>query len=345
MKKIDNELGGTTPLNIILKFPSNEVEEDEEFAEWDEDNEDKNNKSKYWFTRDKMDKILKVHDYLDSLPEIGKVLSFGSILRVAEDLNNKELQSLEIAVLYSKIPAEIKKEIISPYISVENDEARISVRIKDSLENLRRNDLIKKINFDLSKKLGLEKEEFKLSGVLILFNNLLQSLFKSQILTLGIVMIGIMIMFFVLFRNLNLALIGVVPNFIAAFFILGIIGLAGIPLDMMTITIAAITIGIAVDNSIHYIYRFSEEFKKIKNYKKTLDRCHSTVGIAILNTSITIVFGFSILVLSNFIPTIYFGVFTGIAMLLAMISVLTLLPQLILLLKPFGEEAKTAVYD
>ena len=347
MKKIDEDLGGTTPLNIIIKFPIKKINEetDDEFSEWEEDSEKDENKAKYWFTRDKMDKILKVHDYLDSLPEIGKVLSFGSILRVAEDLNNKELQSLEIAVLYSKIPAEIKKEIISPYISVENDEARISVRIKDSLENLRRNDLIKKINFDLSKKLGLEKEEFKLSGVLILFNNLLQSLFKSQILTLGIVMIGIMIMFFVLFRNLNLALIGVVPNFIAAFFILGIIGLAGIPLDMMTITIAAITIGIAVDNSIHYIYRFSEEFKKIKNYKKTLDRCHSTVGVAILNTSITIVFGFSILVLSNFIPTIYFGVFTGIAMLLAMISVLTLLPQLILLLKPFGEEAKTAVYD
>ena len=264
-----------------------------------------------------MDKILKVHDYLDSLPEIGKVLSFGSILRVAEDLNNKDLQSLEIAVLYSKIPEEIKKEIISPYISVENDEARIAVRIKDSLENLRRDDLIKKINTELNTKLGLDKKEYKLAGVLILFNNLLQSLFKSQILTLGIVMLGIFFMFFILFRNITLSLIGVVPNFIAAFFILGIIGLMGIPLDMMTITIAAITIGIAVDNSIHYIYRFKEEFKKIKNYEKHLDRCHSTVGIAILNTSITIVFGFSILVLSNFIPTIYFGVFTGIAMLLS----------------------------
>ena len=285
-----------------------------------------------------MDKIIKVHDYLDSLPEIGKVLSFGSILRVAEDLNNKELQSLEIAVLYSKIPAAIKKEIISPYISVEKDEARISVRIKDSLKDLRRNELINKINSELNTKIGLEKDEYKLAGVLILFNNLLQSLFKSQILTLGIVILGIFLMFFILFRNIVLSLIGVVPNFIAAFFILGIIGLLGIPLDMMTITIAAITIGIAVDNSIHYIYRFKEEFKKIKNYKETLDRCHSTVGVAILNTSITIVFGFSILVLSNFIPTIYFGVFTGIAMLLAMISVLTLLPKLILTYKPFGEE-------
>ena len=285
-----------------------------------------------------MDKILKVHDYLDSLPEIGKVLSFGSILRVAEDLNQKELQSLEIAVLYSKIPVEIKKEIISPYISVEKDEARISVRIKDSQDKLRRNDLIEKIQNDLNTKLGFNKDEYKLAGVLILFNNLLQSLFKSQILTLGIVMLGIFAMFFILFRNLSLSIIGVVPNFIAAFFILGVIGLMEIPLDMMTITIAAITIGIAVDNSIHYIYRFKEEFKKINDYNKTLDRCHSTVGIAILNTSITIVFGFSILVLSNFIPTIYFGFFTGLAMLLAMISVLTLLPKLLLIYKPFDKD-------
>ena len=340
MKKIDDDLGGTTPLNIILKFPKKEEisnNENDELDDWEEDAE-KEDKAKYWFTRDKMDKIISVHDYVDSLPEVGKVLSFGSILRVAEDLNNKELQSLEIAVLYSKIPKEIKKEIVSPYISVEKDEARISLRIKDSLENLRRDDLIKKIENDLNKKLGFKKEEYKLAGVLVLFNNLLQSLFKSQILTLGIVMLGIFLMFFLLFRNIAISFIGIIPNFIAAFFILGIIGLLEIPLDMMTITIAAITIGIAVDNSIHYIFRFKEEFKKIKNYNKTLIRCHNTVGIAILNTSITIVFGFSILVLSNFIPTIYFGVFTGIAMLLAMISVLTLLPKLILSIKPFGKE-------
>ena len=266
MKKIDDELGGTTPLNIILKFPKkNEANNSkkDELDDWEEENVTAADKAKYWFTRDKMDKIIKAHDYLDSLPEIGKVLSFGSILRVAEELNNKKLQSLEIAVLYSKIPQEIKTEIISPYISVDKDEARISVRIKDSLKDLRRNDLIKKINSELNTKLGFEKNEYKLAGVLILFNNLLQSLFKSQILTLGIVILGIFLMFFILFRNTLLSFIGVVPNFIAAFFILGTIGLLEIPLDMMTITIAAITIGIAVDNSIHYIYRFKEEFKKI----------------------------------------------------------------------------------
>jgi len=340
MKLIDEELGGTTPLEVILKFPNTESEkkttEDDEFEDWgdEEDIDDE----KYWFTKDKIDKISSVHNYLDNLPQVGKVLSFSSIIDVATQLNNnKPLGTLEMGVLYSKIPESIKTEIIDPYLSIENNEARISLRIIDSQENLRRNDLINKINFDLKNKIGLNENEFKLAGVLILFNNLLQSLFKSQILTLGLVMIGIFSMFIVLFRNIKLSLIGVVPNFIAAFFILGIIGLLGIPLDMMTITIAAITIGIAVDNSIHYIYRFKEEFNNIKDYNKTLKRCHSTVGVAILNTSITIVFGFSILVLSKFIPTIYFGMFTGLAMLLAMISVLTLLPALILIIKPFGK--------
>ncbi len=339
MKLIDEKLGGTTPLEIILKFPKKEKLKDQEEDEFENWGEDKNeNDEKYWFTKDKIDKIALVHNYLDSLPEVGKVISFSSIIDVATLLNNnKPLGTLEMGVLYSKIPESIKNEIINPYISIKDNEARINLRIIDSKENLRRNDLIKKINFDLKNKLGLKETEFKLAGVLILFNNLLQSLFKSQILTLGLVMIGIFIMFFVLFRNIKLSLIGIIPNFIAAFFILGIIGLLGIPLDMMTITIAAITIGIAVDNSIHYIYRFKEEFKDSKNYIKTLELCHSTVGKAILNTSITIVFGFSILILSKFIPTIYFGIFTGLAMLLAMVSVLTLLPSLIIMMKPFGK--------
>ena len=333
MKLIDEELGGTTPLEVILKFPKEESQETNEDDDWGDEDEDN---SKYWFTKDKIDKIDKVHNYLENLDHVGKVLSFSSILKVAESLNNnKPLGGLEIGVLYTKLPENIKREIVTPYVSIDDSEARISLRLKDSNKNLRRNELIKKINSDLKNVIKLSEDEYKLAGVLIIFNNLLQSLFKSQILTLGFVMLGIFFMFIILFRNLKLALIGVIPNFIAAFFILGIIGIFNIPLDMMTITIAAITIGIAVDNSIHYIYRFKEEFLKSGDYSKTVKTCHSTVGVAILNTSITIVFGFSILVLSNFIPTIYFGIFTGLAMLLAMLLVLTLLPSFLISFKPF----------
>ena len=338
MKLIDNELGGTTPLEVILKFPKDKETElsNEEEDDWGEEEIDN---EKYWFTSNKIEKIEKVHNYLENLEHVGKVLSFRSVLKVAEGLNNnKPLGSLEMGVLYTKLPENIKNEIVTPYISIENSEARISLRLKDSNKDLRRNELINKINYDLKNKLNLKEDEFKLAGVLIIFNNLLQSLFKSQILTLGFVMIAIFLMFIVLFKNMKLSIIGVVPNFIAAFFILGVIGIFNIPLDMMTITIAAITIGIAVDNSIHYIYRFREEFAKLKNYNKTIKICHSSVGVAIINTSITIVFGFSILVFSNFIPTIYFGVFTGVAMMFAMLLVLTLLPCLLTTFKPFGIE-------
>ena len=339
MKLIDDELGGTTPLEIILKFPKKETQYQEEIDADDWGAEEEGNEEKYWFTKDKIDKITSVHNYLDGLPQVGKVLSFSSIIEIAKQLNNnKPLGTLEMAVLYSKIPQSIKTEIVDPYISIKDNEARINLRIIDSQENLRRDDLINKINFDLKNKIGLKEDEYKIGGVLILFNNLLQSLFKSQILSLGLVMTGIFAMFVVLFKNIKLSVIGVVPNFIAALLILGIIGLLGVPLDMMTITIASITIGIAVDNSIHYIYRFREEFNINKDYIKTVKVCHSTVGVAILNTSITIIFGFSILIFSKFIPTIYFGMFTGLAMLLAMIFVLTLLPCLILITKPFGKE-------
>ena len=334
MKLIDEKLGGTTPLDIILKFPKeiSETELNNEDDWGDEDDDD----TKYWFTKDKIDKIRKVHNYVESLEHVGKVLSFSSVLKVAEGLNNnRPLGSLEMGILYTKLPENIKNEIVTPYISITESEARINLRLKDSNKNLRRNDFINQIENDLKNKLNFKPDEFKLAGVLIIFNNLLQSLFKSQILTLGFVMLGIFFMFLVLFRNIKLSIIGVVPNFIAAFLILGIIGIFEIPLDMMTITIAAITIGIAVDNSIHYIYRFKEELLKLNDYNKTLKVCHSTVGVAILNTSITIVFGFSILVLSNFIPTIYFGIFTGLAMIFAMILVLTLLPSFLLTFKPF----------
>ena len=235
-----------------------------------------------------------------------------------------------MGVLYQKLPKNIKEQIIKPYISIEDDEARISMRILDSKKDLRRKELIDRINNDLKNKFNLSNEDFKLAGVLIIFNNLLQSLFDSQIKTLGIVMIGIFMMFIVLFKSFKLSLIGIIPNFIAASFVLGFIGLLDIPLDMMTITIAAITIGIAVDNSIHYIYRFKYEKEKINiDRKEIANNCHQSVGRAIISTSFTIIFGFSILVLSNFIPTIYFGVFTGLAMFTALFLVLTLLPNLL----------------
>ena len=336
MKLIDEKLGGTTPLDIILKFKESESKStfaDDEFFQGSSSDEYKDS---YWFTNFRINNIVNVHKYLETLPEIGKVLSFYSVLQLGEKLNdNKKLGPLEMAILHSKLPEDIKKNIITPYISIDDNEARISLRIIDSNPELNRKELLIKIQKDLEEKLQLKKEEFKITGILVIFNNLLQSLFDSQIKTLGITFAGIFLLLLILFKSFWWSVVAAIPNFTAALFILGSLGLFNIPLDMMTITIASISVGIAIDNSIHYIYRFREEFKINKNYNRTIQICHRTVGKAIVNASLTIVFGFSILILSNFIPSIYFGIFTGLAMLTAMTLVLTLMPQLILIFKPF----------
>ena len=339
MKQIDDKLGGTTPLDVVLKFEDPKETENKVIDDFGDDLLDDSgdqDPSSNWFTTDKINKIKQVHDYLDNLPEVGKVLSLASTVRVAEELNdNKELDSLEMALLYKRAPESVKNVAVNPYISIDDNEARISLRVLDSKEDLRRKELIEKIDRDLENDLGLPRESFVITGILVLYNNMLQSLFDSQILSLGFVMLGIGIMFMILFRSWILSLIGIIPNLLAAIFVLGLMGLINLPLDMMTITIAAITIGIAVDNSIHYIYRFREEFEKLKDYKKTIYVCHDSIGRAIFFTGITIIFGFSILVLSNFIPTIIFGLLTGFAMFVALIAVLTLLPKLIISFKPF----------
>ena len=357
LKHIDEQLGGTTPLEILIKFENDtggdgsdnflkpedleglteeEIEMELEYAEMEREFAQSANLPEYWFTAYKVELIKEVHDYLDALPEVGKVLSLISPVRVAEDMAEQELGAFELAILYSKIPPDVKKTLIDPYVSIENNEARILARVLDSKPDLRRNELLETVRRDLVEKLGFEEQEVAVNGLLVLYNNMLQSLFKSQIKTIGVVLLGIAIMFLVLFRSITLAVIGILPNLLGAAVVLGVMGWAKIPMDMMTITIAAITIGIAVDNGIHYIYRFREEYAVTHNYVETLHVCHSNIGKAVFYTAMTIIFGFSILVFSNFIPTIYFGVLVASAMLIAFLAALTVLPKLILLWKPFG---------
>ena len=357
LKVIDQNLGGTTPLDIIVSFQetdleandhslvnddtgtesSEEFEGDDEFDEFDEF-EEVDNSDKYWFTADKMAKIMKVHDYLESLPEIGKVLSLGTMLKIAEEFTDgKPLDDFQLALLYTQLPDNFKNMALAPYISIPDNQARLTVRIKDSLEGLKRDDLLKQITSDMGNKLGLQEHQYQLAGMMVLYNNMLQSLFSSQILTIGFVVLALVVMFTLLFRSIKIALIAIIPNVISAVAVLGIMGLAGMPLDFITITIAAISIGIAVDDTIHYIHRFKEEYEVDRNYINSMHRCHGSIGNAMYYTSLTIIAGFSILVLSYFIPTILFGLLTGLAMFIALITALTLLPRLIIVFKPFGK--------
>ncbi|RJQ69208.1 MAG: RND family transporter, partial [Desulfobacteraceae bacterium] len=331
MALIDRKLGGTTPLDVIVEFEPVDLKK---LAESDEEeldpelnpyvDETGQGYDKYWFFDDRLKTIMDVHDYLDGLPETGKVLSLATLLKIGRILNDgKPLESIEMAVLYTKLPEQYKELVLAPYLSIQDNEARFSVRIIDSLETLQRDALLKRIKSDLVARLGLAPDRVHLAGTMVLYNNMLQSLFSSQIQTMGLVALALFVMFMGLFRSVRVALIAIFPNLLSAGVVISIMGWLNIPLDMMTITIAAISVGIAVDDTIHYIYRFREEIQKDGDYTQAMHRSHQSIGYAMYYTSVTIIIGFSILAFSNFWPTIYFGLFTGLAMLVALIAALT----------------------
>ncbi len=335
MKLFDEKLGGTLSLDVVVTLPVVEDEFDDGF---DDGFEEEPNDA-YWFTGARMDEIKRIHDYLDNNPQTGKVLSFGSVIHLAEKLNNDApVDSFVWALLYSRIPETLKSSVLTPFVSVADNQVRFNVRVIESDENLNRNDLINGIQQGLQQEFGYAADQVRVTGILVLYNNVLQSLYQSQILTLGVVLFAIMIMFLFLFRSVPIAVLCIIPNITAALLVLGLMGWLGIPLDIMTITIAAIAVGIGVDNTIHYMHRFQHEFHRIGSYRATMFHCHDSIARAMYFTTMTVVAGFSILVLSNFIPTIVFGLLTSIAMMVALLGALTLLPQLLIAFKPLGRE-------
>ena len=343
MKLIDTELGGTTPIDIILKFNDNEID-DYELENESSDNSlyeneisledmfDNDLEKKTWFTNEKLKTIKEIHMFLENRPEIGKVQSISTLIDTANLINKKEMGIFELSILYDEVPEDLKKDLINPYLSINENMVKISARVKDS-NNIKREKLINDVNIYLYENHKDNLNDYRVNGLLVLYNNMLQSLFSSQIKSIGFVITAIFIMFLILFRSWKLSLIGIIPNIFASSYILGIIGLLKIPLDIMTITIAAISIGIAVDNTIHYLYRYKNNYRINKNMINSVNLTHETVGFAVLTTSLTITFGFSVLILSNFVPTVLFGIFTSLAMILAMFGVLILLPSILNKLK------------
>jgi predicted RND superfamily exporter protein len=340
MSLLDEKLGGTLSFDVIVDLPEGAESIDDGFGDgFDDGFGDASDSNAYWFTAPKMDQVKAIHEYLQNDPQTGKVLSFGAVIQLAEKLNDYEpIDGVLWAVLYSRIPDALKDTVLTPFVSIEENQLRFNVRVIESDPNLKRNELLQRLEKGIEQEFGFTDEQVNVTGILVLYNNVLQSLYESQILTLGVVMLAIMLMFLLLFRSLKIAIICIIPNAIAAAFVLGIMGWLGIPLDIMTITIAAISVGIGVDNTIHYMHRFKREFPRFGNYRETMFFCHNSIGRAMYFTSMTIVAGFSILALSNFIPTIVFGLLTSLAMLVALLGSLTLLPQLLIKFKPLGEE-------
>ena len=380
MELLDSRLGGTIPLDIILTPPDrdeplpglevpgpevatasgqvNGPPAEDDFAddlggdEWGDEFEDDYDAfassgemfvPSYWFSLEGMRELDAVHNYVDSLPETGKVLSLSTVFAVVKNLLGDDIGGVELAIVQKSLPEDIKGMMVAPYFSEDREQARLTVRVKETSEELRRDRFLRELRTHLIDEMDFEPEQVQFTGMLVLYNNVLQSLFRSQILTLGAVFLAILVMFLILFRSLSLALIALAPNMLAAGMVLGIMGLVGIPLDIMTITIAAIVVGIGVDDCIHYVHRFLREFPHDRNYTAAMYRCHNSIGRAMYYTTVTVVIGFSTLTLSNFNPSIYFGVLTVIAMVAAVLGALLLLPRLIILFKPLGPESGHAV--
>ncbi len=293
----------------------------------------------YWFSLEGMRVLDAVHGHVDQRAETGKVLSLSTTFSVVKDLLGEDIGSVELALVQKSLPPDIKGLMVSPYFAEDIEQARVSVRVMETSKELRRNEFLEQLRQELVNEVGLAPEQVQFTGMLVLYNNVLQSLFRSQILTLGAVFFAILIMLWLLFRSFSLALIGLAPNVLAAGLVLGVMGIAGIPLDIMTITIAAIVVGIGVDNCIHYVHRYQREFPQDRDYLATMYRCHGSIGRALYYTTMTVVIGFSMLTLSNFTPSIYFGLLTVLAMVAAVLGALLLLPRLIMLVRPLGPGA------
>lgn len=373
MELLDAQLGGTIPLDIVINasavdepLPGLEdlqnaggdappVAEDDPFLsdefgdaggdDWDDEfgedfdefaSPEESFQPSYWFTMQGMRKLDAVHNYVESLPETGKVLSLSTVFAVVKDLMGEDISGVELALVQKSLSGDIAEMMVEPYFSLDKEQARLSVRVKETSKTLRRNEFLINLRESLVEDLGINDEDLQLTGMLVLYNNVLQSLFRSQILTLGAVFVAILVMFVLLFRSFSLALIALAPNVLAAGLVLGVMGILGIPLDIMSITIAAIVVGIGVDDCIHYVHRYMREFSKDRDYRATMYRCHNSIGRAIYFTTLTVVIGFATLTLSNFNPSIYFGLLTVLAMIAAVLGALLLLPQLIIVFKPLG---------
>ena len=362
MLEIDTELGGTLSMDIVINHEDKtaaiepgftaaeniEVQEaDDDFFE-DEESDDFESLAgeayvqSYWFTRTGMLELKKIEAYLQGKPAVGKILSLATLYDVIQDVAGNNIDDIQLAILKENISTEIDDALVKPYLSADGTQTRISLRIKETDASLSRDQMVKDVRQFLQKDMAYSTQNAQVTGMIVLYNNMLQSLFSSQITTLAAVFVAIMVMFALLFRSFTVSMIAITPNILAALLILGGMGWAGIPLDIMTITIAAITVGIGVDDTIHYIHRFQRELAIDGDYVQTMYRCHASIGRAMYYTSITIIVGFSILSLSNFTPSMYFGVLTSLAMFAALVGALILLPQLLIRFKPFNNN-KTSI--
>ncbi|ULO01719.1 RND superfamily transporter [Campylobacter sp. RM5004] len=321
---IDEKLGGTLPLDVIIKFNDEDEKEEDEFAEFLEDND------KYYLTPSKVEVLKKVHNFLKEQEYVGSVLSLYSLLDFAKTINQgKDIDGFLLNILQNNLDESTKAQIIYPYYNEKTKEFRIGIRMIDSDKTLKRAKFLSDLKINLAKLTQDDNINLQVSGVMVLYNNMLSSLISSQVDTLNFVILSLFALFLIIFRNIRFSIIGIIANLIPISLLFAIIAFSGLSLDLMSITIAAISIGIGVDDIIHYVHRFKEEIKR-KPLNEAIIASHQSIGSALYYTTCTIVLGFCLMMSSNFTPTIYFGLLTVLVMILLLCGSLFLLPSLII---------------
>lgn len=307
LRYVDQTFGGSTPLDIIYSIPEERQTDTPTLS------------------AQTVQTLQQLQHAIEQLPAVGTTLSVVNFTELAKQINDhKPLTEYELTALYRTLDRTVREDLVGAFYSPDTQQLRISTRIQDSTENLNRKALLDDIRARIN-NLGIDPDTVKLTGLFVLYQQLLEQLFSTQILTLGVVFAALGAMFLIIFRSLKIAVIALIPNALTALAILGLMGWLSVPLDFMTITTAAIAVGIAVDDTIHYVHRYQEE----QNRNEPIRRTHEAIGYALLYTSIIVISGFSLLLFSDFTPSVMFGLFTALAMAVAMITDLTLLPALL----------------
>ncbi|GAB3023686.1 efflux RND transporter permease subunit [Bowmanella dokdonensis] len=308
---IDQQFGGSTPLDIVYRIPESERKQD------------------LVLSAQTVQTLQKIQHLLNQYEAVGDVTSVFNFTELAKKINQGQpLTEYELNSLYELLDKSLRDRLLGSYLAVDNQQLRISTRIQDSTEGLNRAEFLQSLKTYMEKQ-GIAPGQIELTNLFVLYQDILSRLYKSQVQTLGVVYVALALVLLLLFRSLRLALIALLPNVLCTLLILGIMGWLAIPLDLMTITIAAIAMGIAVDDTIHFVHHYKEHVKD-KGPVQAGEQTFHTVGYALLYTSIIITLGFATLCLSDFVPSIYFGLLTGLTMMLALLADLTLLPALLM---------------
>lgn len=318
---IDEKLGGSTPLDIVYpaKAPAADL----------------------LLSADQLTTMQKLQSLLNEHEAVGKVMSLVNFTALARQINDgKPVTEYEMTAAWRIMDASVRESLLGSFFNPDTEEVRISLRIKDATPGLDRGLLLQSIDQDVRASLPRDAE-YQLTNLFVLYQDILERLFRSQVLTLAVVLAALTLMFLLIFRSIRLALIAIVPNILVTATVFGVMGWFGIPLDLMTITIAAVAMGIAVDDTIHYVHRFRKESRD-GDASGAVRRAHGSVGFAVLYTTLILAAGFASLVFSDFVPSILFGLLTALGLGAAVLYDLTVLPVLLARFAPGPSPVRSA---